>query len=58
MRVTPRRRARAPEAKEITEDDVLMELNGLPGNECHCAEIAVITLYKATSKYEEKEKKF
>ena len=49
---------RLQEAKEITEDDVLMELNGLPDNECHCAELAVTTLYKAISKYEAKEKKF
>jgi NifU-like protein involved in Fe-S cluster formation len=49
---------RLQETKEITEDDVLMELNGLPDNECHCAELAVTTLYKAISTYEAKEKKF
>jgi len=52
------KRKRLQEAKEITEDDVLEELDGLPDNECHCAELAVTTLYKAISKYEEKEKKF
>ena len=51
------KRKRLQEAKEITEDDVLKELDGLPDNECHCAELAVTTLYKTISKYEEKEKK-
>ena len=46
------------EAKEITEDDVLKKLDSLPDNECHCAELAVTTLHKTISKYEEKEKKF
>jgi NifU-like protein involved in Fe-S cluster formation len=49
---------RLQKTKEITEDNVLMELNGLPDNECRCAELAVTTLYTAISKYEEKEKKF
>jgi nitrogen fixation NifU-like protein len=48
---------RLQEAKEITEDDVLRELNGLPDNECHCAELAGTTLHKAISQYEAKEKK-
>ncbi len=52
------KRKRLQEAKEITEDDVLKEMGGLPDVECHCAELAVTTLHKAISKYEEKEKKF
>lgn len=40
------------EAKTTTEDDVLKELNGLPDEECHCAELAVTTLYKTITKYE------
>ena len=42
------------DAKKITEDDVLRELGGLPGEECHCAELAVTTLHKTVSEYEEK----
>lgn len=52
------KRKRLQEAKEITEEDVLKELDGLPDNECHCAELAVTTLHKTISKYEEKEKNF
>ena len=42
------------EAKKITEDDVLQELDGLPDSECHCAELAVITLHRTIAKYEAK----
>lgn len=45
------------EAKEITENDVLKVLNGLPDDECHCAVLAVTTLHKTIVKYEENEKK-
>jgi len=45
------------EAKKITEDDVLRELGGLPGGECHCAKLAVTTLHKTISKYEEDKKR-
>jgi len=45
------------EAKKITEDDLLRELGGLPGEECHCAKLAVTTLQKTISKYEENKKR-
>jgi len=45
------------EAKKITEDDVLRALGGLPGDECHCAKLAVTTLQKTISKYEENKKR-
>ena len=44
------------EAKEITEKDILAELNGLPGDESHCAGLAVTTLYRTIMKYEENKK--
>ena len=44
------------DVKKITEDDVLRELEGLPDEECHCAELAVTTLYKTITKYEETKK--
>lgn len=37
------------EAIKITEDDVLRELGGLPGEESHCAELVVTTLHKTIS---------
>ena len=40
------------EARKITENDLLRELGGLPGEECHCAKLAVMTLQKTISKYE------
>ena len=46
---------RLQEAYEMTRDDLLTELDGLPDQECHCAELAVTTLHKAIIKYEEKE---
>ena len=42
------------EAKTVTEGNVLEDLGGLPGEECHCAELAVTALHKTISKYEEK----
>lgn len=45
------------EAKEITEDDLLRELGSLPDEECHCAKLAVMTLHKTISKYEENKKR-
>jgi nitrogen fixation NifU-like protein len=40
------------EAEEITEEEILKELGGLPGDECHCAELAVTALRKTIRKYE------
>lgn len=45
------------EAKEITDNDVLKVLNGLPDDECHCAVLAATTLHMAIAKYEDNEKK-
>ena len=45
------------EAKEITEDDVLRELDGLPDAESHCAKLAVTTLHKTILKYEVNKKR-
>ena len=45
------------EAMKITEDEVLEGLGGVPGEECHCAELAVTTLQKTISKYEESKRK-
>ena len=44
------------EAKTITEETVLEDLGGLPGEECHCATLAVSALQKTISKYEEKKR--
>ena len=44
------------EAKKITEKDILVELDGLPGDESHCAELAVTTLQRTVMKYEENQK--
>ena len=44
------------EAKTVTEEDVLEDLGGLPGEECHCATLAVSALHKTISKYEEKKR--
>jgi NifU-like protein involved in Fe-S cluster formation len=46
-----------PEAKKISEDDLLRELGGLPGEECHCAKLAVTTMQKTIAKYEENKKR-
>ena len=40
------------EAKEVTEKVVLTELDSLPDDECHCAELAITTLHKTIMKYE------
>lgn len=40
------------EAKTITEQDILHELRGLPEAKLHCAKLAVTTLQKAITKYE------
>jgi len=44
------------EAEEITEEEVLEELGGLPGDECHCAELVVTALRKTIKKYESNRK--
>lgn len=44
------------EANSITEDDLLRELGEMPGEECHCAKLAVTTLRMAISKYESEKK--
>ena len=41
------------EAKKITEDDLFRELESLPDEECHCAKLAVTTLQKPISSYEQ-----
>ena len=43
-------------AKEITEEEILKELGGLPGDECHCAELVVTALRKTITKYESNKK--
>jgi len=43
-------------AKEITEEEILKELGGLPGDECHCAELVVTALRKTIKKYESNKK--
>ena len=44
------------EAKAITEEEILKELDGLPGDECHCAELALTSLRKTITKYESNRK--
>lgn len=44
------------EAEEITEEEVLKELGGLPGDECHCATLVLTTLHNAIKKYENNKK--
>jgi nitrogen fixation NifU-like protein len=39
-------------AKEITENEILKELGGIPSDECHCAKLAVTTLHKTIARYE------
>jgi nitrogen fixation NifU-like protein len=43
-------------AKEITEEEILKELGGLPNDECHCAELVVTALRKTNKKYESNKK--
>lgn len=38
--------------KKITEEDVIKELGGLPGDECHCETLVLTTLSNAIKKYE------
>jgi nitrogen fixation NifU-like protein len=40
------------EAEEISEEEILKKLDGLPGDECHCAELAVTALRNTIKKYE------
>ena len=40
------------EAKKITPATVLSQLDGLPDEECHCAELAVTTLQKIIAYYQ------
>jgi len=42
------------EAKKITEDDVLNELEGLPKPKLDCPKLAIKTLQKAIAKYKKK----
>ena len=42
------------ETKRITEHDILQELGGLPESKLHCPKLAVTTLQKAITKYEER----
>ena len=41
------------DAKEITEEEVIKDLGGLPGEECHCATLVLRTLRQAIKKYEQ-----
>ena len=41
------------EAKRVTEQDILRELDGLPESKLHCPKLALTTLQKAIAKYEE-----
>jgi nitrogen fixation NifU-like protein len=43
------------EAKKITDDDVLTKLDGLPDEECHCAELVVTTLHQTITHYQKKD---
>jgi NifU-like protein involved in Fe-S cluster formation len=40
------------QAKKITEDDVLAELDGLPKSKLDCAKLSIKTLRKAIAEYE------
>lgn len=41
------------EATEITPTNVLSQLDGLPDEECHCAELVVTTLQKTIAYYQQ-----
>ena len=43
------------EAQQITEEDILKELGGLPESHQHCPSLAVITLRKAIEEYKKNE---
>ena len=45
------------EAKRITEQDILKELEGLPESKLHCPKLAVTTLQKAIAKYENRKRR-
>ena len=45
------------DAKRITEQDILQELGGLPESKLHCPKLAVTTLQKAITKYEERKRR-
>ena len=44
------------DAERITEEEVIDELGGLPGDECHCATLVLTTLCNAIKKYENNKK--
>jgi len=44
------------DAEKITEEEVIDELGGLPGDECHCATLVLTTLCNAIKKYEKDKK--
>ena len=44
------------DAKRITENEVIDELGGLPGDDCHCATLVLTTLCNAIKKYENNKK--
>ena len=43
------------QAKKLTEDDILVELGGLPKSKLECATLSVKTLRKAIAEYEKLE---
>ncbi len=45
------------EANKITEDELLSELGEMPGEECHCAKLAVTALKMTISEYEKGQKR-
>jgi len=40
------------QAKKMTEDDIMMELGGLPKSKRDCAKLSIKTLRKAIAEYE------
>jgi len=40
------------QAKKMTEDDILMEVGGLPKSKLECAKLSIKTLRKAIAEYE------
>ena len=51
--IDPTRLATLEAAKKITEEEVIEELGGLPGKECHCATLVLRTLRQAIRKFEQ-----
>jgi nitrogen fixation NifU-like protein len=47
---------RLEEAKNITEQDIIRELQGLPESKIHCPKLAVTTLRKAITDYEKRKR--